>query len=96
MAARLDPWKISEVLKYLGKKFPECRLDEFPRGSGVAHLFVVTEPAADPRKRQRHNLLITRGFFDRFSDPTSLAQALEAAAVAGSLTKAGDRTIDLR
>jgi hypothetical protein len=96
MPTRLDSWKIAEVLKYLGKAFPGCRLEEYPRGGTAAHLFVVSEPSIDPRKRQQHHLMITRQFFDRCNDPTSLAEALDAAGVAKSLARAGDRTVDLR
>jgi hypothetical protein len=96
MTTRLDSWKITEVLGYLGKLFPGSRVEEFPRGGGVAHLFVVTEPHADPRKRQRHNLLILRGFFDRFNDPIALGQALDGAAVYRTLVRAGDRTVEMR
>jgi hypothetical protein len=96
MPPRLDSWKISAVVRYLGDAFPGSRVEEYPRGGAVAHLFVVVAPGLDPRKRQRHNLLVTRAFFDRFSDPTSLGEALDSAGIARSLAKAGDRTIDLR
>jgi hypothetical protein len=91
---QIDAWKIQEVLKYLAKHFPSARLDDYPRGV-VAHLFVVTDGAVDPRKRSRHHLMITRQFFDRLTDAATVKDALEAADVARSLTKAGERSVDL-
>jgi len=93
-SGQIDPWKVQEVLKYLAKHFPNARLDDYPRGM-VAHLFVVSESGLDPRKRNRHNLLITRQFFDRLADPATLKDVLESADVARSLAKAGERSVDL-
>jgi hypothetical protein len=92
---RIEPWMVQEVIRYLGKAFPGARVDDYPRGGAVAHLFTVVEAASDPRKRQRHNLIITRHFFERCHDPATLRDALEGAEVARALTRAGDRTVDL-
>ncbi len=92
---RIDSWKVQEVLRYLEKAFPGSRLDDYPRGGTAAHLFVIVEAATDPRRQQRHHLMITRQFFDRCSDPATLKDALEGVDVARSLTRAGDRTVDL-
>lgn len=92
---RIDAWKVQEVLRYLEKAFPAARLEDYPRGDAAAHLFVVTEAATDPRRQQRHHLVIARQFFDRCSDPTTLKDALEAAHVARSLSRVGDRTVEL-
>jgi hypothetical protein len=92
---RIEPWKVQEVLRYLGRAFVGARLDDYPRGGAVAHLFVIVVRGADPRKNQRHNLLVTRQFFERFGDPAALKDALESADVARTLTRAGDRTVDL-
>jgi hypothetical protein len=92
--AQIDAWKVQEVLKYLAKHFPSARLDDYPRGA-VAHLFVVTEAGIDVRKRSRHNLMITRQFFDRLADAATIKDVLESADVARSLAKAGERSVDL-
>jgi hypothetical protein len=92
---RIETWKIDAVLKYLGKHFPDGRFDDYPRGV-IAHLFVVSEGGGlDPSKRKRHNLLITRQFFDRSGDATTLQDALESADVARALIRSGERSVDL-
>ena len=93
-SAQVDAWKVVEVRRYLEKKFPGARLDDYPRGA-VAHLFVVLEPGTDPRRQQRHHLMITRNFFDRFVDPATLKDGLDAAEVGRALIRAGDRSVDL-
>lgn len=93
-AGQIDAWKIQEVLKYLEKHFPSARLDDYPRGA-IAHLFVVIEGGVDPRKRNRHHLMVTRQFFDRLADAATVKDALESADVARSLAKAGERSVDL-
>jgi hypothetical protein len=93
--ASIEPWKVQEVLRYLAKAFPNVRLDDYPRGSSVAHLFVLREASSDPRKGKRHHLMITRQFFERYNDVMSLKDALESADVARTLARAGDRTVDL-
>jgi hypothetical protein len=94
MPGPVDQWKIEEVRRYLEKVFPASRLDSYPRGI-LAQLFTVTEGAVDPRKQQRHHLLVTRQFFDRYTDASALKEALAAADVARSLVRAGERTIEL-
>ncbi len=91
---KIDAWKVKEVLKYLENSFPGCRIEDYPRGV-IAHLFVVSQGGVDPRKRSRHNLLITRQFFDRLADAATVQDALETADVARSLKKAGERSVDL-
>jgi hypothetical protein len=86
---------VQEVLRYLARAFPTSRVDDYPRGGAVSHLFTIREAAADPRKAQRHHLIVTRQFFERYTDAVSLKDALESADVARTLIRAGDRTIDL-
>jgi hypothetical protein len=95
VAAPIETWKLEEVRHYLGRHFPAAHLDDYPRGAAIAHLFTVTESALDRRKQNRHYLLITRQFFDRFSDASALKEALESADVGKSLLRAGDRTVEL-
>jgi hypothetical protein len=93
--AGIEPWKVQEVVRYLVGAFPASRVEDYPRGNAVAHLFVIRESAPDPRKAQRHNLMVTRQFFERYSDSIALKDALESGDIARSLKRAGDRTIDL-
>jgi hypothetical protein len=91
----IETWKVDGVLKYLGKHFPGARFDDYPRGT-LAHLFVVIDGGGlDPTRRKRHNLFVTRQFFDRAPDATTLQDALEAADVAKALGRAGERSVDL-
>jgi len=92
---RIDPWKVEEVRRYLGRSFPAARLDDYPRGMSVAHLFVVTASGFDRRKQERHYLLITRQFFDRQGDGTVLKEALDSADVPRSMVRSGERTVEL-
>jgi len=92
---RIDAWKVEEVRRYLGKSFPAARLDDYPRGMSVAHLFIVTASGLDRRKQERHCLLITRQFFDRYGDGGVLKEALDSADVPRSMTRAGERTVEL-
>jgi hypothetical protein len=90
----IDHWKIEEVRRYLAKHFPGARLDDYPRGGGTAYLFVVT--ASVPGQRQtRHNLVVTRQFFDRFPEQSSFKNALESGDVARSMERGGERTVEL-
>lgn len=91
----IDAWKIEEVRQYLERSFPAGRLDDYPRGTSVAHLFIVTAAGLDRRKQERHYLLITRQFFDRYRDGGGLKEGLDAADVPRSLTRAGERTVEL-
>jgi hypothetical protein len=93
--AGIEPWKVQEVLRYLAHAFPAFHLDDYPRGNAAAHLFVVREPSADPRKAKRHHLMVTRQFFERYGDAVSLKAALESGDIARALVRAGDRTVDL-
>jgi hypothetical protein len=93
--AGIEPWQVQEVLRYLARAFPTSRLDDYPRGGAVSHLFTIRDAAPDPRKAQRHHLIVTRQFFERYTDAVSLKAALESAEVARALIRAGDKTIDL-
>jgi len=93
--AAIEPWKVQEVRRYLAEAFPGARLDDYPRGGATSHLFVVREPGPDPRRQPRHHLLVTRQFFDRFADSSSLRDALECGDIGRALVRAGDRTVDL-
>lgn len=92
---RIDSWKIDEVRKYLGKSFLGGRLEDYPRGCNVAHLFQVAEPSAPGQPRKAHNLLITRQFFDRFTDHSALHEALATADVSRQLARGNGRTVEL-
>jgi hypothetical protein len=96
MPAPIDHWKIEEVRKYLAKRFPSGRFDDYTRGP-VAHLFVVRVAAVgrSASRQDRHNLVVTRQFFDRFPDTMSLRDGLDSAEVAKAMQKAGERTIEL-
>jgi hypothetical protein len=96
MPAPIDYWKIEEVRKYLAKRFPAGHFDDYPRGP-VAHLFVIQVAAIGrtANRRDRHNLVVTRQFFDRFPDTVSLRDGLDSADVARALEKAGERTVEL-
>jgi hypothetical protein len=92
----IEPWKVQEVVRYLAGAFPSSRVDDYPRGNAVAHLFIIREGGSlDPRKAQRHHLMVTRQFFERYGDAIALKDALESGDVARTLKRAGDRTIDL-
>jgi hypothetical protein len=91
----IDAWKVEEVRRYLEKSFPGSRLDDYPRGLSIAHLFIVTASGLDRRKQDRHYLLITRQYFDRYRDGAGLKEGLDSADVPRSLTRAGERTVEL-
>ncbi|MGH7322640.1 MAG: hypothetical protein ACRELA_23880 [Candidatus Rokuibacteriota bacterium] len=92
---KVEPWKIDEVRKYLEKMFREARIDEYPKGMHAAHLFLVLTQRLNDRHRVAHQLLITRQFFDRFTDNLALRQALVTADVESHLKRAGERTVEL-
>jgi hypothetical protein len=96
MPAGIDPWKIEEVRRYLAKRFPAGRFDDYSRGP-VAHLFVIRLAAVgrQANRQDRHNLVVTRQFFDRFQDTMSLKDGLDSADVAKALEKAGERSVEL-
>ena len=91
----VEPWKIEEIRRHLQERFPENEIDCFARGQHAAHLFLVLK--ADPREKNRvvHQLLITKRFFDRFTDQGSLATALAAGEVVLRMIQASDRTVEL-
>ena len=95
MPPAIDLWKIDEVRTYLANHFAGARIDDCPRGEWTACLFTLTEPSPDPRKHKRYYLLLTRQFFDRFRDYTAFKEALDSADVARTLTRAGERTVEL-
>jgi len=92
---RLEPWKTDEVRKYLQREFHEGRIEDYPKGAASAHLFLVLKQRPHERHRVAHQLLITRQFFERFSDYAALREALVSADVGGHLQQAGDRTVEL-
>jgi hypothetical protein len=92
---RLEPWKADEVRKYLQRAFREGRIDDYPKGAQAAHLFLVLKARPREGHRVAHQLLITRQFFDRFSDVMALREALASTDVGTSLQRAGDRTVEL-
>jgi hypothetical protein len=96
MQAPIDHWKIEEIRKYLEKRFPAGRFDDYTRGP-QAHLFAVRVAAVGRSaiRQDRHNLVVTRQFFDRFPDTMSLRDGLDSADVAKTLEKAGERTVEL-
>jgi hypothetical protein len=89
-----DHGKVEEVRKYLARRFPASRLDDYARGS-AAHLFTVREAQFGAQQPKRHNLVVTRQFFERFPDAISLKDALESGEVGKSLERAGERTVEL-
>jgi hypothetical protein len=91
----IDAWKIEEVRRYLARRFAGARFDDYARGGGTAYLFVVTPAAAMGQRQMRHNLVVTRQFFDRFPDQGSFKNALESGDVARSLERAGERSVEL-
>src|SRR5262249_53914868 len=95
VAGPIEQWEVEEGRRYLGEKIPAGRLGDYPRGGALAHLFAVVGAGGDPRPPQRPNLLVTRQFFDRYTDSGALKDALESAEVGRSLTRAGDRTVEL-
>lgn len=94
-ATKLELWKTDEVRKYLAREFHEGRIEDYPKGLHAAHLFLVLKQRPHERHRVAHQLLITRQFFERFSDYTALREALVSADVGGHLQEAGDRTVEL-
>jgi hypothetical protein len=94
-STRLEPWKADEVRKHLQRTFREGRIEDYPKGAQAAHLFLVLKQRPHERHRVAHQLLITRQFFDRFSDAVALREALVSTDVVTSLQRAGDRTIEL-
>jgi hypothetical protein len=94
-AERIERWHVDAVRTYLSRAFGAARVEDYPRGASVAHLFVVTEPGQRRGQAPCHNLLVTRQFFSRFTDGHSVAEGLDAAEVAQQLKRAGERTVEL-
>ena len=92
---RIEHWKVDEVRKYLERAFRDCRIDDYPKGSHTSHQFLVMTQRPMDQHRVAHQLLVTRGFFDRFTDPTALGEGLRAGDVLASLKRAGERTVEL-
>ena len=94
--ARIETWRIDQVRKYLKREFPGSTLDDYPRGAHAAHLFLVRkEPGIGKGRPTTHQLLVTRGFFDRFTDQGALHEALVVGDVAEQLRRSGERTVEL-
>jgi hypothetical protein len=94
-SGRIESWKIDLVRRYLERQFPDARIDDYIRGGGIAHLFQVLTKHAAGQRRVAHQLLVTRKFFDRYTDAASLRQELLGSGVADSLERSDDRTVEL-
>jgi hypothetical protein len=92
---RIERWQVDEVEKFLERVFAGSRIENYPRGGHVAHLFVVTEALLGEKRPPPHQLLVTGHFFARFKDSIALQQALIGGDVAQQLARAGDRTVEL-
>jgi len=94
-STRIEMWKVDLVRRYLERQFPEARVEDYARGGGIAQLFQVLTKHASGQRRVTHQLLVTRKFFDRYTDVASLRQELLGSGVAQSLERSGDRTLEL-
>ena len=92
---RIETWKIDLVRRHLERRFPDARIDDYPRGGGIAHLFQVLTKHASGQRRVAHQLLVTRTFFDRYTDAASLRQELLGGGLTETLERHGDRTLEL-
>jgi hypothetical protein len=92
---RIERWQIEEVTKFLTDAFGGSRVEHFPRGTEIAHLFVVTRPLVGDKRPPPHQLLVTGHFFARYRDAKALLQAMISSNVAQQLVRAADRTIEL-
>ena len=92
----IEAWKVDLVRNYLARHFPDARIDDFPRGSGLGHLFQVMRRDPGGYHRVAHQTLIMNTYFERYGDAVSLRQELTNSSLAEALTKARDRTIELR
>jgi len=93
--ARIEPWQIDNVCEYLSLSFVGVRIDHYERGNHATHLFIVTGSGGPGGRPIRYYLLVTRGFFERFTDRGSLRQALISTHVAKQLARSGGRTVTL-
>jgi hypothetical protein len=92
---RIERWQIEEVKKFLTEAFGGSHVEDFPRGTQVAHLFVVARPLVGDRRPPPHQLLVTGHFFARYRDAKALQQAMISGNVAQQMARAGDRTVEL-
>jgi hypothetical protein len=93
--ARIELWQVETIRKYLEDSFVSARIDEYARGSHLAHLFTVAEPEPGGSRRLIHYLLVTHGFFERLTDLASLQHALVDLRVARQLRQGAGRTVTL-
>ena len=93
--ASIEPWKIEEVRRYLQERFAEDEIDHFPRGDQAAYLFLVMKRDQQKKSRVTHQLLVTKKFFDRFTNHMALAGALSVGGVVMRMIEASDRTVEL-
>ena len=91
----IEKWKIDEVRRYLEDRFAEHEIDNFPRGNQTAHLFRVLKKNPKGEREVVHQLLITKKFFDRITEPLALRQALIAGEVVLRMIRLRDRTVEL-
>lgn len=94
-AGRIETWQLDEIRRCLGREFPGSRIDDYPRGGHTAYLFTITEAAVSRANAMRHHLLVTRGFFDRFTDFVGLRDALVSGDVGRQLRREGEKTVTL-
>ncbi len=94
MPTGIDPWKIDEVRRYLQDLFANDEIDHYPRDR-AAHLFLIMKRDRHGRSKVAHQLLITKGFFDRFTDNLALVGALSTGQVGIRMIEAADRTVEL-
>jgi len=80
--ANAPPAKITAVLEYLGRHFPNAEIDHVPRPDNYADLFRVIR-----RSEAVHQLLVTRTYFEAYDDAGELARRLESEGVAAALRR---------
>ena len=95
VVTRIEAWHVDEVRMYLTRAFVGSRIEDYPKGGDVAHLFVISEPGAINQCRARHHLLVTGAFFARHTDRAALRQGLRTADVTKHLERVGERTVEL-
>ena len=93
---RVSHWKTETVTRYLQFAFAEASaVEATPRGA--AELFVV-QGRKNPQSPSEvlHQLWVGPSFFDRYSDPMSLRDALVGADVVQALKRARDKVVQLQ
>ena len=95
VVTRIEVWHVDEVRMYLTRAFVGSRIEDYPKGGDVAHLFVITEAGVIGQRGARHHLLVTGPFFARHTDRAALRQGLSTAEVAKHLERVGERTVEL-